>query len=78
MLLEAFKQIHGIVSIRWMSSKKTGRRVSMNTMLPIVCTKNEAFDLKKTLYINECTTTDGSTIWVVSNQDGWNDLGEES
>lgn len=78
MLLQAFKEIHGIVSIRWMSSKKTGRRVSMNTTIPIVCSKNPEFTLKKTLYINECTATDGTSVWVVSNQDGWNDLGEES
>lgn len=72
MKLETFKTLHGISSLKFRKSVKTGRLVA-DHQLPIVVSnkKDKPVDFKKDLYISECTSTNGSKVFVIHNQDGW-------
>lgn len=74
MKLEAFKALHGIELLEYKTSKKTGRKVVVNTILPIVVSKN--CDLTKELMIGLYTTTAGGEVWSIHNEGGWMEDGD--
>ncbi len=78
MKLEAFKALHGIEQLEFKTSKKTGKRVVVNTIIPIVISKD--CKLNEELFIGEYHTKtstgyDGPKIWSIHNESGWKDDG---
>ena len=74
MKLTAFKALHGIEQLEFLTSKKTKKRVVVNTIIPIVI--SEKCDLTKELFISTYKTKtetgyDGPEIYSIHNEGGW-------
>tara|TARA_R110000868_G_scaffold301561_2_gene561972 strand:- start:3301 stop:3543 length:243 start_codon:yes stop_codon:yes gene_type:complete len=77
MKLTAFKALHGIEQLEFKTSKRTGRRVVVNTILPIVISKNcDLTDLTKELMIGLYTSTAGTEVYSIHHEGGWMDNGD--
>ncbi len=70
MTLDSFKTLHGIQTLTFRKSKRTGRLVA-NHSLPIIVGSSRPVDFKKDLYISECTSKKDEQVFVIHNQEGW-------